>query len=466
MEILQKIRAQIFLYKQRLAPHKTLIISSFVAVLIILILLLIDVGGYLSSRQNSNNQSLGNQMSQNDDRSSDGGNPFTDSPQEVLDCFKEGLGQKAFEEISQDKKKPTAEERMVIETCSEKFDNVALNSGPKSWTPPSLNELENESANLKRMYPQTIKGLLDPGGMEFRKIIEEEVSKIKKMGVNTLYVYADHKYDNGTLKLSTTSRGGPTFADNAANDYIWQIVQAKKNGFAVMLSISFGGGENSKFGVSLDQFIKDTKDVALYWAEIAEKYQVEYFVPASEADWQIYREYYEPDWSQHQKAVDAFNKLHNDLLPEIRKKYKGKVAIQKALKTDKILVPGYDLVGLDNNPNGKSPSNFRQDLKEDFKDMETIAKNSNSRWFVAEFWVPYLELTGPNNPRIQKKDESGQLYENNQHEFYKIAAEEYQNFSGENKPVGFGFTSFLLEQASIKNRPAEDIIKDFYSQLR
>ena len=35
--MLKNIRAQIFLYKQRLAPHKTLIISSFVAVLIILI---------------------------------------------------------------------------------------------------------------------------------------------------------------------------------------------------------------------------------------------------------------------------------------------------------------------------------------------------------------------------------------------------------------------------------------------
>ena len=334
-----------------------------------------------------------------------------------------------------------------------------------TWTPPTLKELEKQIPNLKRSYPKTIKGLLDPAGVDFRRIIENEVPKVKDLGVNTLYVYADYKYDNGKMKLSTTSRGGPSFAEDASNDYIWQIVQAKKNGFAVMLSISFGGGENGKFGVPLDQFLEDVKTSALYWVEIAEKYQVEYFVPASEADWQIYREYYNPNWNQHLKAVDAFNKLHEDLLPEIRKRYKGKVAIQKALRTDKILVPGYDLVGLDNNPNGKSPKNFRSDLIQDLKDTETIAKNSQAEWFVAEFWVPYLEPTAPSQPKIQKKDENGQLYENNQHEFYKIAAEEYKKFSGGIKPVGFGFTTYLLDQAAIKDRPSEKIVKDFFSQI-
>ncbi|PIQ68970.1 MAG: hypothetical protein COV91_01440 [Candidatus Taylorbacteria bacterium CG11_big_fil_rev_8_21_14_0_20_46_11] len=404
-----------------------------------------------------------------------GHNPFTDSPQEVINCFKEGLSEKDFEEISQDKRRPTSKERVVIESCSDKPANQSIpinspttnNGSNKNWTAPVLAELEKQIPNLKRTYPKTIKGLLDPGGVHFRKIIESEVSAIKELGVNTLYIYPNYKYDNGKIKLSTTSRGGgaPSFASDAVNDYIWQIVQAKKNGFAVMLSVGYGGGENSEFDVPLEQFLKDAKDSALYWAEIAEKYQVEYFVPALEADWQIYREYYHPDWSRHLQAVNAFNQLHQELLPDIKKIYTGRVAIQKALKTDKILVPGYDLVGLDDNPNGKSPEQFRLDLIQDFDDMETIAKNSDAEWFVAEFWVPYLEQAGPDQPKVQKKYGDGQAYEDNLHEFYKIAAEEYKNFSGDSKPVGFGFTSYLLNQASIKDRPAEQVVKDLFDAI-
>lgn len=442
------------------------VITLPVILVVIALISVVSIGVYLS-KQNPSNQSLSDNYSQEGDRNSKG-NPFTDSPKEVLDCFKEGLGSKTFKEISQDKKRPTQDERVVIESCSEKYDNVAYGNnpqGPQSWTPPSLQELEKERSNLKRVYPKTIKGLLDPAGVDFRKITESEIPRVKELGVNTLYVYTDYKYNNGKLRLSTTSRGGPTFADNAVNDYIWQIIQAKKNGFAVMLSISFGGGENSSFKVSSEQFLNDAKNAALFWAEIAEKYQVEYFVPASELDWQIYREYYSPDWNQHTKAISSFNKFHTDLLPEIRKRYKGKVAIQKALRTDKILVPGYDLIGLDNNPNGKSPEQFRLDIKQDFKDTETIAKNSQAGWFLAELWVPYLEHTGPDKPKVKTKDEKGTFYEENQHKFYQVAIEEYQNYQGEIKPSGFGFTSYLLEQSSIKNRPAEKIVKDFFSKI-
>lgn len=315
----------------------------------------------------------------------------------------------------------------------------------------------------ERNYPNVIKGSVDPGFPVMDRIFAEDVDGLKNLGVNTVAVYPYYEYRNGVPVLG--SGGVPEGAD-AKDRYIWLIQQAKKNGFVVRLTTNFVGPGGQKFdNVSMEQFLADSKRIALEWAKTAEDYKVEYFGPQGEIDVQIFINYFNGNWSdgaELAKVVPIVNKWHDEILPDIKEVYKGKTVYQFGLngpsfRINNIKSSGWDMLGVDFNQAGDNLEQFRQRVRQMYLDMEFASMNSGSGWFIAELWIPYAQFGTHNS--------AGMSFDEYQDEYFRIALEEYENFSGSIKPSGVMFVAYRTPGTDVKGRPAEQVIKEFFERL-
>src|SRR3989338_3537102 len=252
--------------------------------------------------------------------------------------------------------------------------------------------IEIEMPNFSRNHPETIKGLLDPVDEHMNTLLNEELENVKALGINTIYVYVDYSYEDGNFTLTPMGR-----TKISEEKYINQIIEIKKKGFAVHVATAFGGGRNLRFNVPLAQFLEDAKQADLKWAAYAEKYKAESYSPSSEIDWQIFREYYGADWQNdtaHDEAAAISNRYHDDILPEIRSVFKGKIIYQAGLWNPNLGSPGYDLFGTGVNSVGSETEDFSERVKEIFRYAEANAKRQGSGWMVTELWIPVKENTG------------------------------------------------------------------------
>ena len=321
---------------------------------------------------------------------------------------------------------------------------------------------KNRTAHFTRTYPTAIKGVYEPGNPFFADMIAGSDEGIGPLGINTVSIYVDHQYQDGDLVLLSENPG-----EGSTNEqYIAQIIRAKEKGFAVLLAVAFWGSEDAPFAHPQEKVLTHMRKVALAWATIAEQYQVEYFVPASEFDWQLYREYTKHQTSEQDAIVQVYNTFHAEILPEIKKIFTGKTVAQYALPTPNTNVPGYDYVAPDMSPSGRNLEDWRTYFPQLLEYAATAAKNSGSQWFIGEFWVPHHDRqagSGTAGKLLTTVD--GQSYDELQDEFYAAAFEEYEKFAGELKPQGLMFTQYAIPYASIKGRPTEAVIKDFFGKI-
>lgn len=322
------------------------------------------------------------------------------------------------------------------------------------------------ATQLTRNHPATIKGILDPGPDDVSRLLNEEIENVRALGANTMYIYVDYWYDGGELVLSPVHG---QFSNTREEEAYKTVIQdAKRKGFAVHLTTSFGSGQNKPFGVPLEEFLEDAKQADLKWAEIAEEYKVETFAPSSEMDWQIFREYFGANWSRpelHDEAARISNKYHDDVLPDLRKFFKGKIIYQSGIYNNNSGSVGYDIFGTGLNQVSREVSNFRDQVKQVYEFAETNAKRQGSDWMVTELWIPIREHDGTAYGGELMKSPSGVPYIDTQHEFYRIAFEEYENWDGDLKPVGLGFTAYINPTSGIRGRPAEALVAEFFNGL-
>ena len=318
----------------------------------------------------------------------------------------------------------------------------------------------------ERRHPKSIKGVLDPGESDAKKLLTDNFSDIQKLGANTFYVYVDYSYENGQLQVTTW--GVAKDHAEAEQKYVELIKLAKQKGLAVHVALSFGGGRNSSFGVPIDQFMADVEPFDTKWAKVAEQYKAETFAPSSEIDWQMFREYYQAKWDDQagfNAAISKSNEYHARVLPKLREVFSGKIIYQAGLWSDKIGSGGYDIYGTGLNTSGAELKDFRDLAKKVYGYAQTNAKRQGGGWMVTEFWAPIYEQGPPDQPHPALKTPSGTPYPEIQDQFYKIAIEEYLNWQGDIKPSGFSFTSYFGQNATVKDRPAEALISEFYGSL-
>lgn len=342
-------------------------------------------------------------------------------------------------------------------------------AGYKVWQHQQVaNPHIEERFDYKRSHPKTIKAVLDPGTMDVKLLMTDELANMKAQGVNTVYVYVDYSFENGEPML--THHGGKGSDQEAIeNELIENIRLIKQKGFAAHVAISFGAGQGLPFDIPVAELLDKVEPISIKWANIAEQYKVETFAPASEIDWQIFREYYDSDWEDktgHDEAAHLSNKYHERVLPKLRANFKGKLIYQAGLWSDKLGVPGYDIFG--------QPVSFvNRDVDEWSKNQvpelisfaQTNAKRQKSDWMITEFWVPTNESNGDPNGGPPLKTQSGKPVSEVQADVYREMFKHYKTVTGQ-KPIGFGYTAYLNSTARVKNTPTEEVISDFFNTLK
>jgi len=296
-------------------------------------------------------------------------------------------------------------------------------------------EIEARAGTFLRNYPEIIKGNWEPGADHLERMIVLDEQRIKDLGLNTVSVVLEYKLHKD---------GSYTIAEGHSE--LSSIVRAKEKGFAVHMAISFVGmgfGHNyEKKGITKDYYLEISEKVALEWAEIAEKYQVEFFCPQQELDF-IIRHKFKRDEEEVAKTLEDW---YTQVLPKIKKVYNGKTMV-KISQPEKVLkLPGYDYMGMTLFHESQGLDGFRELAKQKYDVMQDMAIENNAKWYVAEAFLP--------------------AFKKNQAEYFRISTEEYLAAT-KKKPSGYLFTAWTMPflGISIKGEASEKVLRDFFNNL-
>lgn len=95
--------------------------------------------------------------------------------------------------------------------------------------------------------------------------------------------------------------------------------------------------------------------------------------------------------------------------------------------------------------------------------LSKVAEKSNASWLISEAWMSYENKFDPIGSTL---NEDGESLDELQDDYFGIAGEVYMEFmETENKPEGFVFISWLIPGEDLRDRPAEQVIKEFYSRI-
>jgi len=325
---------------------------------------------------------------------------------------------------------------------------------PDYWVEPTGTTsaevlINNSPITFNRNYHKIIKGNWEASTYHMSQILNSEVEELRELGVNTVSI--DIEYE--------LNKDGFYYLEDESDEitYISQLKKAKKAGFAVLVSPNFVGASGHNYaeeGINIDlkKHLKNSEEVALKWAKIAEEYQAEYFAPQNEFNGPI-RENFAEKGAEESKITSEW---HKEMLPKLREVFTGKLMAKLDEPREGINVLGYDYVGITISHGNGNLENVRKRLNSDYKILKEIASNSKSNWLVSEAWFPY---GGPFYSATMNQDEES--LDELQDDYYKISLEEYQNAGGKD----YIFIAWLMPGMEIKDRPAETVMKDYFKKI-
>lgn len=310
----------------------------------------------------------------------------------------------------------------------------------------SSKQLEEKAAAFKKNYPAVVRGNWEPSSFHMTKMLREDLGRIKELGVNTVSVSVEYSLNNDRT---------PFLRDE--NQLASNIVKAKEAGFAVLVAPNFvgPGGHNFKeegINITKEEYLKISEKVALKWAAISEKYQVEFFAPQNEFNGMIGDNFAQSD----QEIAQITSEWHQQLLPKIKAVYSGRTMVKLATVQENIDVTGYDYVGITIFHGNDELEEFRKRIASQYQILSEVAEKSEAKWLVSEAWFAY------GGPFFQQtKNRAGESLDALQDDYFKISLDEYLKIT-ENKPVGYIFIAWVMPGMDIKDRPAEGVIKEYF----
>ena len=105
----------------------------------------------------------------------------------------------------------------------------------------------------------------------------------------------------------------------------------------------------------------------------------------------------------------------------------------------------------------KNLDEFRLHVKDQYQLISDLAAGSGSEWMVLEAWMSFGTI-------LFNENVDGDSLDDLQDDYYEVLTEEYLEIE-ENKPVGFFFWSWIMKGANVKDRAAEDVLKEFFSEF-
>jgi len=332
---------------------------------------------------------------------------------------------------------------------------VIISSGCISSDGPSSHNSGQAAVNLTRNCPDTIKGVWLSANTHLGEILTEDSGRLRELGVNTI----------GFGIGCVINEDGTCFY-RGEDQLISNIVRAKQQGFAVLLTTDFLGANPGSFeeqGVRIteEQYLAVSEEAALYWARIAEKYNVEFFAPQSALDGMM-----EMNFAENQSdAGTKASEWHRGMLPKLRERFSGRVIAKIGQISEVYDMTGYDYMGLTITPtHGWDLKDFREYVRTEYSMLARVAHKSGSKWYLSEVWMPYGGLPGMEAVDARLRSKYGQSLDELQDDYYRITIEEYLNMT-ENGPSGYVFHPWDGAGAGVKDRPAEDVIKEFFGRI-
>jgi hypothetical protein len=305
-----------------------------------------------------------------------------------------------------------------------------------------------QELNFTRSYPAVIKGNWEPNEQYMAQTLDDS-DRLKDLGVNTVSIAAEYAFNNDGSYYMYDER-----------QVMINLKRAKEKGFSVLLAPSFIGSHGVDFeangiDMNLERFFQLSEEIALKWAEISEEYSVEYFVPQKEFNF-IIGNYGETE----EERANLTSFWHKNVLPKIKQVFTGKMVAALAHADEGTIVTGYDYVGNTMGFVGEPLSLFEQELPAILEILRDVAANSGAEWLITEGIVAY---GGPFYPEYET-DREGTVVDELQDDYYRLIFDQYLSYT-DNKPVGFFFTAWLMPGIDVKDRPAEQDIKEFFEQI-
>ncbi|TRO53599.1 hypothetical protein E2P71_06005 [Candidatus Bathyarchaeota archaeon] len=320
--------------------------------------------------------------------------------------------------------------------------------------PLSQEQIEKSKGELVRVYPDKLFGTWEPNGQFAAVMLRKDAGRLHEIGVNTISVVAYYDFNpDGTITVKD-------------QQYLYSnIIRAKQNGFAVYFSINFLGAASQtleQMGVdwTLDDFFTKATEEAIYWAGVCEEYNVEYYNVHNEMNCFIFMNY--PNQLENTTQVaQLIAEWHQQILPEITQRYMGRIVAKFcAPEFDKIaqtasMYEGYDIIGFTHQHFYKNLEDFREFTRSQFSVAEEMAFQIGAQWMVGEAWFSY-------GPRWGTVNDAGESLDELQDDYYRITLEELSGYTG-NKPAGIIFHSWNMPTTSVKDRPAQNILQEYFT---
>ncbi|MBI3103557.1 hypothetical protein HYZ05_01325 [Candidatus Daviesbacteria bacterium] len=315
--------------------------------------------------------------------------------------------------------------------------------------PLSAKQLEKRANSFQRSYPEVIKGNWEPSSFHMTRMLSEDIYRIKDLGVNTVSV---------SVEYSLNKDGTPFLRDE--NQMVSNIVKAKEKGLAVLVAPNFvgpGGHDFNEEGIDItkEKYLQISEEVALKWAAISEKYQVEFFAPQNEFNGMIGGNFAQSD----EEIAQITSDWHREVLPKIKAVYSGKTMMKLSTVQKGTDAIGYDLVGITIFHGNDELAEFRKRIRQQYQILQEVAEKSRSEWLISEAWFAY---GGPFFQQTQNK--AGESLDELQDDYFKVSLDEYLRIT-EDKPVGYIFIAWIMPGMDIKNRPAERLIKEYFDRF-
>lgn len=341
---------------------------------------------------------------------------------------------------------------LIISIAGSFFIHTVLELWPWDLTANRLlssEQVEEKATAFARNYPEIIKGNFEPSYFHMLKMLKEDSEKLKEVGVNTVSV---------SVEYSLNKDGSYYLRDD--NILTSNIIKSKQKGFSVLVAPNFVGPSGHDFkeeGIQItkERYLEISEEVALKWAEISEKYKVEFFAPQNEFNGMIGGNFAESD----EEIAKITSEWHKQLLPKIKEVYSGKTIAKLSTVQEGIDVAGYDYVGITIFHGNDPLEEFRERIARQYKILSKVAEKSNAKWLVSEAWFAY---GGPFFRETENR--AGESLDELQDDYFKISTDEYLRIA-ENKPAGYIFIAWVMPGMDIKGRPAESVLKEFYSKI-
>ncbi|MFC1522668.1 hypothetical protein ACFL6Y_09690 [Elusimicrobiota bacterium] len=257
-----------------------------------------------------------------------------------------------------------------------------------------------KSFTLDRHYPKKTKGVFQPGSHWNRILIGNYLDELNAMGLNSYSVLINLGINQqGAVVLRDTINRWNFSVDpwpavwnrqQSENAIIHTILLAKKAGYAVFLSPDIEPFLQLEPGQYLpEHFGRQFEAMALQWAEIAEKYKVEYFAPMAGHAYAMHT-----SKVSHDKIIKETRDFYNRVIPKVREIYKGKIYFRVSggatglYFLDRAKVAGLaDLIGVEFSLGSGKSKEMETYVAKITQMAETVSMKHQKPYFIAHFQI-------------------------------------------------------------------------------